>query len=216
MDKPLKETIVADWARLIKKDAREARDLLVPGFMQASSGHDCVLLVSETGEINAVCHDLKFVMMLARVDWYDPEKREFKPERKDSISAFFAAYRDTLARMARARMVTGGFGLQNLVSAEEWTSIFGLPEVKTEEVPSHRHHIGNYVSNQAALAEPRDLKWVDEPASAPASVRYIDKITVGDGAPLMSVSHPPCAMFPEKEESERDRIARVTREMCGG
>ena len=41
--------------------------------------------------------------------------------------------------------------------------------------------------------------------------------TVGDGVALMSVSHPePCGLFPEKEESERDRIARVTREMCGG
>ena len=52
-----------------------------------------------------------------------------------------------------------------------------------------------------------------------AMMNYIGQIskTVGDGIALMSVSHPePCGLFPEEEESERDRIARVTREMCGG
>ena len=38
----------------------------------------------------------------------------------------------------------------------------------------------------------------------------------GAGVALMSISHPPCAMFPEEEETQAERIARVTREMCGG
>lgn len=38
----------------------------------------------------------------------------------------------------------------------------------------------------------------------------------GAGIALMSISHPPCAMFPEEEETQAERIARVTREMCGG
>ena len=40
----------------------------------------------------------------------------------------------------------------NLCLDEQWDSIFGLPEVKSEEMPSHSHHIGNYVSNQATSA----------------------------------------------------------------
>ena len=40
---------------------------------------------------------------------------------------------------------------------------------------------------------------------------------VGDGVALMSIAHPePCAMFPEEEETQAERIARITREMCGG
>ena len=115
----------------------------------------------------------------------------------------------------------------------------------------------------ATLDKPRDLKWIDCPASEPATVRYIDKIVVddplqcaraealawfnrviqedkkladavvkdaglygmgmaktvctGDGVALMSIAHPePCGLFPEKDETQAERIARITREMCGG
>jgi hypothetical protein len=40
-----------------------------------------------------------------------------------------------------------------------------------------------------------------------------------DGIPLTSISHPPCAMFPEKDEEERERIERIweaTKAASGG
>ena len=49
------------------------------------------------------------------------------------------------------------------------------------------------------LSKPRDLKWTDCPASEPATVRYIDKLVVGDGVALTSIAHP---ISPEQKKQD--------------
>ena len=114
-----------------------------------------------------------------------------------------------------------------------WESLFGVAhmpqshELNADEIAGHTHYIGNYVYNDPASCTPtsEESRKIIEKYSAQAlglqnlvSAEDWNKIfgfpKAEDGVALTSVAHPPCEMFPE--ESERDRIARITREMCGG
>ena len=50
-----------------------------------------------------------------------------------------------------------------------------------------------------------------------AAIHHKDGDPTNNAPSNLEIAHPePCALFSEKEETQAERIARVTREMCGG
>ena len=169
-----------------------ARALLLPGFVQASAGHDCDLLVAESGAINAVCHDLRFVHTLAYVSWYHSEAQAFYLEHQEDISQNFAEYR---RRLHKARV-----------------------EAMMEAVEDQQSkHIGNLVGGLQNLLPRFDAKGTGVIVIKQRIHENDIPGIIGDGVALMSTAHPGTVVTHLESERERnERIWKATKVASGG
>ena len=76
----------------------EARDLLMPAFMEASIGHDCDLLVSSKGDVYAVCYDILGLQPIAYSTEFDSKRLRFKPDSFLSIKNRLDIFKCSISR----------------------------------------------------------------------------------------------------------------------
>jgi len=91
-------TEVGEIKRLAYAWAISARDLLLPGLMSAGSGHDCDLVVSEDGDICAICHDKWIMLPIAYAAEFDREKRLFHEEDLPFVERRLDAFKKAINR----------------------------------------------------------------------------------------------------------------------
>jgi hypothetical protein len=102
LDEPRNITIVERDLASIPRRGRNptlyqmAMDQLLPGFMQASAQHDCVLLWSEIGELNAVCHDQRLLTTIAFIEEFDATTGYLKEEHRNNVSVRLRYFKEII------------------------------------------------------------------------------------------------------------------------
>ena len=84
----------------------EARDLLLPAFMETSIGHDCDLLVSSKGDIYAVCYDILGLQPIAYSTEFNSERSRFKPDAILSIKNRLDIFKRSIGRYSELPVPT--------------------------------------------------------------------------------------------------------------